>query len=135
MAKRLNDKRPSVRAPFEISTSILLVSKAFSYFFDLIFIVTWTGHDDILYYKFSIVNWNRNRNLHLYAETGSLEFTNICSTHFKTLSLISRNRTNHRLIITEDCKCFRTFSKQPESFQRYYFLKLYAYSCDLITNY
>ena len=87
----LNDRRLSARAPFEISTNIFLVAKAFSCFFLFFFFCcfTWAGHDNILCWKFLIVNQNRNINLHLYAETGSLEFINI-------RSILCRSWTNHR---------------------------------------
>ena len=64
-------------------------------------------------------------NLHVYIQTGSLQFTDTCITHFKTLSLIWRAWTNHRLIIKEDCKCFHSFSKQPYNFQKHYCLYSY----------
>ena len=53
--------------------------------FDIFF---WLCHLYFVPKIFSSVNQKRNRHLHLYTETGSLEFTNTWGILLKTLSLI-----------------------------------------------
>ena len=100
--KRLNDGRLYARAPFQISTDIFLVAKAVSYFFSLGHL-NWTWWYFILKISNCKLTWKQK--FTVICKSRTLEFTNICSTLFKTLSLIWRSWPSHRLIITEDCKC------------------------------